>query len=222
MGEYASYKGHEIKIGTCNTMYYLRWNQRKSVIPLSGNVNPVTQVGELWFRVPRHEEDGIEAGAFPFHGYCGAKPIRFLLKKGNPKFANEVKQLAMESPGICQASNRDIGVVCNIPCYHGNTTELPKGMFYNGFAPHTMGVSAIGIRDGKAAALVCCVICERPFMVLSLEELVRYCEPFGDERDDLEYLLQTMLDIEASLWMDNKKHNIIISELLAGLFRKAA
>lgn len=64
MGEYATYNGQEIKIGTCEDMYYLRADQARKVRPISGNVNPVRDAGEIRFRFPFPDEDGIEPGAF--------------------------------------------------------------------------------------------------------------------------------------------------------------
>ncbi len=64
MGEYARYKGHDIKIGTCEDMYYLRYDQRHKVRATCGNVNPVADAAELRFRFPWPDEDHIEPGAF--------------------------------------------------------------------------------------------------------------------------------------------------------------
>ena len=44
MGEYAKRNGKEIKIGTCESMYYLRYEHRKQVQPMPGNVNPAPDV----------------------------------------------------------------------------------------------------------------------------------------------------------------------------------
>lgn len=63
MGEYAKYKGERVKIGTCENMYYLRYDQRHDVTPLSGNVNPAgPERFALRFRFPWPSEDGIEPG----------------------------------------------------------------------------------------------------------------------------------------------------------------
>jgi hypothetical protein len=67
MGEYAIYKGEQIKMGTCEDMYYLRYDQRHQVTPERGSVNPVTDAGELRFRFPWPDEDAIEPGSGKFH-----------------------------------------------------------------------------------------------------------------------------------------------------------
>jgi hypothetical protein len=64
MGEYASYAGQRVKIGTCENMYYLRADQRHRVGALSGNVDPVKDAPEIRFRFPFPDEDHVEPGAF--------------------------------------------------------------------------------------------------------------------------------------------------------------
>ena len=64
MGEYAKFNGQEIKIGTCENMYYLRFTQRARVERLSGNVDPVKDAPALRFRFPWPDEDRCEPGAF--------------------------------------------------------------------------------------------------------------------------------------------------------------
>lgn len=65
MGEYARYEGQNVKIGTCEDMYYLRWDQAHKVQPLASSVDPAGQhAGQLRFRFPFPDEDGIEPGDF--------------------------------------------------------------------------------------------------------------------------------------------------------------
>lgn len=65
MGEYAKYRGQQIKIGTCENMYYLRHDQRHEVTPESGSVNPAGRERfALRFRFPWPDEDHIKPGAF--------------------------------------------------------------------------------------------------------------------------------------------------------------
>lgn len=71
MGEYAIRKsdGAEIKIGTCENMYYLRADQIHLVAAKSGSLDPAQQRHSIRFRFPFPAEDGIEPGEFePFHG----------------------------------------------------------------------------------------------------------------------------------------------------------
>ena len=70
MGEYAECGGRRVKIGTCEEMYYLRYDQREQVQHLHGNVDPVRDAHELRFRFPWPDEDGIAPGGkFHENGY---------------------------------------------------------------------------------------------------------------------------------------------------------
>lgn len=66
MGEYAISGGKEIKIGTCEDMYYLRADQRYAVRALSGNVDPAStaDLKTIRFRFPWPDEDGQAPGSF--------------------------------------------------------------------------------------------------------------------------------------------------------------
>lgn len=64
MGEYANYNGEQIKIGTCENMYYLRADQARKVGPLKGNVDPIRDRESIRFRFPWPDEDKVEPGAF--------------------------------------------------------------------------------------------------------------------------------------------------------------
>ena len=64
MGEYAYYNGSSIKIGTCESMYYLRADQAHLVEAREGNVDPIADAAAIRFRFPFPDEDGIEPGAF--------------------------------------------------------------------------------------------------------------------------------------------------------------
>jgi hypothetical protein len=67
MGEYANYNGSEIKIGTCEDMFYLRADQAHTVTPIAGSVDPIRDAEELRFRFPFPDEDSIEPGHFEDH-----------------------------------------------------------------------------------------------------------------------------------------------------------
>ena len=69
MGEYATRKdiGERIKIGTCESMYYLRADQAREVYAEPGNVDPIADAAAIRFRFPFPDEDGIEPGNFDDH-----------------------------------------------------------------------------------------------------------------------------------------------------------
>lgn len=64
MGEYANHNGERVKIGTCESMYYLRADQAHAVEAVSGNVDPVADRLGIRFRFPFPDEDDIEPGCF--------------------------------------------------------------------------------------------------------------------------------------------------------------
>lgn len=66
MGEYAKRKsdGQEIKIGTCESMYYLRADQRDAVEAMPGNVHPIDDAEHVRFRFPFPDEDKVLPGEF--------------------------------------------------------------------------------------------------------------------------------------------------------------
>lgn len=71
MGEYARYGRDDIKIGTCENMYYLRADQAHKVTPiLPGNVDPVRQAEHLRFRFPFPSEDEVPPGEFGDFDRC--------------------------------------------------------------------------------------------------------------------------------------------------------
>ena len=68
MGEYATYNGKRIKIGTCESLYYLRADQASLVAHEEGSANPTGDMkdGSQWFRFrfPFPDEDCIKPGEF--------------------------------------------------------------------------------------------------------------------------------------------------------------
>lgn len=66
MGEYATRRdtGERVKIGTCESMYYLRADQVRDVIAETGNVNPIADAAGIRFRFPFPDEDNIAPGNF--------------------------------------------------------------------------------------------------------------------------------------------------------------
>lgn len=113
MGEYAKLKnGTEIKIGTCENMYYLRFEDRGNVLPLTGSLDPSEELG-LRFRVPFPDEDDVGPGYYPdaFRG----EPL--INQEGQFFKADEDLD-----PGLIQISHAS-GLLINVPCYHG--AKLP-------------------------------------------------------------------------------------------------
>jgi hypothetical protein len=116
MGEYAIRKSdnERVKIGTCEDMYYLRFEQRFDVIPVQGSVDPARDAGQLRFRLPFPDEDEIEPGDFQEF------ERGWRLHRENTEFTDEQ---TVDDPGLIQLSHQ-CGLLVNVPCYHGN--KLPE------------------------------------------------------------------------------------------------
>ena len=134
MGEYAKRKidGAEVKIGTCESMYYLRYEQRKEV---AYNFQPEKGKHTEWlWRIPTPKEDGILPGDFEYGGLLNDhKFIPYELKLKN--IDNETAEQIASFVGLTQVYNEKLGMLINMPCYHG--LRLPDKVegfqfFWNG------------------------------------------------------------------------------------------
>lgn len=69
MGEYAIYNGKQIKIGTCEDMYYLRADQADKVGSVEGSLGPGGELEReiIRFRFPWPDEDHLAPGEFDKH-----------------------------------------------------------------------------------------------------------------------------------------------------------
>jgi hypothetical protein len=70
MGEYGKVGGVEIKMGTCEDMYYLRADQAGIVQGMPGSLDPNDREVQkvIRFRFPWPDEDGTQPGAFSDYG----------------------------------------------------------------------------------------------------------------------------------------------------------
>jgi len=121
MGEYANLvgSGGEIKIGTCENMYYLRYDQRRQIWPIRGSLNPAdpeTQ-REIRFRFPWPDEDNNAPGDFD-------DPMRKL--RVNVTHPPEVEHSTI------QFVARAEGYLVSLPCPEGPDAETRVNR--NGFA----------------------------------------------------------------------------------------
>jgi hypothetical protein len=151
MGEYAIRKsdGQEIKIGTCENMYYLRYSDRDKVKPKNeNNLDPNDDkiISELRFRLPFPDEDHIKPGDYePF------RREEVLLYDYEPKNTNA---------GLMQLSTK-YGLLMNVPCYHGE--KLPDNygdikVFWNGKAP-AYALKWLKFIDGIPYGVYGCIQC---------------------------------------------------------------
>lgn len=127
MGEYAKRKsdGLEVKIGTCASMYYLRYEQRNEVNYDFGEE-------EFYWRIPTPKEDGILPGEYDYSLLDG-QYIPYELKLSN--IDDSLSQKLASHVGLTQVRNEKLGMLINMPCHHG--LRLPEPFdgfkfFWNG------------------------------------------------------------------------------------------
>ena len=152
MGEYALYNNDEIKIGTCETMYYLRYEDRHKVEALSGNVNPSQPEG-LRFRCPIYSEDGIKPGQYQSHTNEGV----WLFNK------DEDFDLSDCSVGRIAFRDENSGLQVTLPCYHGlKTQEQECGEIKLGFNGYTKPpyLKYLKVHAGLVVPVIACKHCD--------------------------------------------------------------
>ncbi len=142
MGEYAKRisDGQEVKIGTCESMYYLRYDDRHLVAKLDNSLDPATCTGLFW-RLPFPDEDNIRIGEYKDYNR-GYRLYKVVKEPNHPQpcyrsicvdFAPD--DMANAKPGTIQLTHKESGLLVNMPCYHGvKLPEPPPGgqVFWNG------------------------------------------------------------------------------------------
>lgn len=121
MGEYATRlaDGVKIKIGTCESMYYLRLEDVGKVLALPGNVNPRTDT-DLLFRPPWPDEDDVQPGEYQPH-----QRYERLYKLDDKDMAEDFSDPEIAAdPGTIQLRHPS-GLSVNAKCFHG--VRLPNG-----------------------------------------------------------------------------------------------
>src|SRR3990167_4240466 len=136
MGEYARFNGNTIKLGTCESMYYVRFEDRDKVQPESHSLNAATAPGLFW-RLPFPDEDDNGPGNYPDYNR-GLRLYRVLKDPENSFRPDRVEDFedteTVSDPGIIQLTHK-CGLLLNVPCYHGiglPQVQKPMQAFWNG------------------------------------------------------------------------------------------
>ncbi len=130
MGEFARRKDDNVsvKIGTCEEMYYLRFEDRHNVTPEPNSADPVAECGLLRFRLPFPDEDGTPIGEYKDY----SRGLR-LCRKGTFGCEDWKDDAAADDPGTVQLRH-ECGLLVNVACHHG--LRLPdvgkSSAFWNG------------------------------------------------------------------------------------------
>lgn len=154
MGEYAVRKTDnvEVKIGTCESMYYLRYEDRCKVKQLPNNLNPAKEQ-DLFWRLPFPDEDMIRIGEYqPYNRTERLYDTKERLDFSDPSTADNM--------GILQV-HHESGLLINITCYHGEL--LPTGnenfkTFWNG-KTWSLGLAFIKNTPAGIFPIVQCRFC---------------------------------------------------------------
>ena len=112
--------GVRVKIGTCETMYYLRFEDREKVRPTEGSAFGA------FYRLPYPDEDNVKPGEYELYDRFEPLP-GFTLEGIDPE----------KNAGIIQAKAPG-GVLISLHCYHGLKLPLSTNevrIFWNGKDP---------------------------------------------------------------------------------------
>jgi hypothetical protein len=173
MGEYASYKGEVIKIGTCENMYYLRADQSNLVTPLPGSLDPQRQKLDIRFRFPFPDEDKNEPGDFDDYNR-GYKIPGYSLPGG------------LTGHGTIQFTAGRAYVVC-LPCPEG--PEILEGVRIgrNGWDGQPRIVQQVWTVEGSLATVVECGACGCSWRLTRTDDVRELVTALRNEADRVTY-----------------------------------
>jgi len=158
MGEYATYGGEQVKIGTCEDLYYLRHDQRFRVGKTSNSLNPCLTEG-LRFRFPFPDEDNVSPGEF--EDYNRSLSLHGVIV---PDDVDHGKVQFSAQPGY----------LVSLPCPEAGESEHYQ-MHRNGF-PGGVGICQQREHEGKLLLIAVCNGCGTKFNLPTLED----AQPFID------------------------------------------
>jgi len=169
MGEYATRisDGQNIKIGTCEQMYYLRADQVHLVRGQRGSVDPqdLKHAGSIRFRFPFPQEDGNAPGDFEDYDYgLGLSGVEVPddIEHHNLQFTRNYPQSG--------------GMLLGIPCPRSKDGKASKPrVHYNGYSG-SVHIHSQRLVDGKLMLVLRCGDCHALWRVTTLEE----CQPVLD------------------------------------------
>ena len=175
MGEYAMYRGEQVKIGTCEQMYYLRADQAHLVTPIvPGNVDPVKDREHLRFRFPFPDEDNIEPG--DFGDFDRSANLDVLCPEGVDHDSIQFQA----SPGY----------LVSLPCPESadgrNAANLLGLTFHrNGWPGGNTGIHSQRVVGDRLVTICKCVGCGALYRLPTAEDAIPYIEACGAKGDEL-------------------------------------
>lgn len=168
MGEYSKRKsdGVEVKIGTCENMYYLRYEDRNKVEKLPHSLDPATCTGLRW-RLPFPDEDGVGIGEYKDYKR-GLRLWKYVEDPDNPQVCYRKIEVGFMpeglidyAPGVLQLTHKDSGMRVNMPCHHGSKipTAPAEWQVFSGCG-YALELTSVKNRpDGTLYPIVACRWC---------------------------------------------------------------
>lgn len=201
MGEYARYKGDEVKIGTCEDMYYLRADQRDLVDGPDADTMRES-LGVVRFRFPFPDEDDIEPGHFP-DAFRGVRVPGYVLP--SELSGDEHHSIQFSAP---------MGYLVSLPCPEqfrkpddsmftevlvegGGTLRVGR----NGFSGGGATVVQQAFRGGVLVTLLHCGSCGAVHRLDTIEDAEPVIAAFREEAERQEWRrLSSDWDEDAGRW----------------------
>ena len=197
MGEYAKRKsdGQRVKIGTCESMYYIRWDRKDDVEYNFGKY-------EYYWRIPFPDEDHVNTGEYEDYsrGVRLSRPVykkagiyqedsrgvrlsRAVYKKAGiyqeegvvSHYEDFADLETVEDAGTMQVKH-PCDLLLNVACYHG--VKLPTQTdeykpFWNGKGHFFELVHIKNLADGTLLPIVRCCVCGKMWRY-SWDEVLPY------------------------------------------------
>lgn len=175
MGEFAVRKedGQRVKIGTCDAMYYLRYEDREKMRAQDDSLDPAN-TDRLYWRLPFPDEDDTKPGCY-VNPFRGERLWKTWEDENGQRWTKDFScpELA-DNPGTIQLRH-DSGLLVNVPCHHGEKLpEVGNGvkMFWNGRS-HAYELAHIKNDGGKVFPVIQCRHC-RKMWIATWDEVMPY------------------------------------------------
>jgi hypothetical protein len=180
MGEYASYNGESVKIGTCEDMYYLRYADRAKVQHERGNVDThnAKTVQALRFRFPWPDEDHLEPGDHGFHGNGYARAVAIPGFDPSPETRAQVEHHSVQFTAQ--------GYVTSLPCPESGQVVPGVTIHRNGFAGSVLLRAQKYVPGVGLVPILACGGCGAMWREEDRSEIERIAVAFRSEGDRLE------------------------------------